>query len=290
MQLVLNTFLTFTLYLVIALSYSLIYYVTKFFHLAHGCIITCGAYGVLFFTTRCTFSMPLAIALSIVAVTLIGLLCEILVYRPMRKKKVSSLAYLIASLGIYVVLQNTIALIFGNDARILNSSEVSIGHRIGQGYITTVQAVLAIVSLLLFLSVTCFLRYTRTGKSVRAVASNPELCNIYGVRSGSVIIIAFGIGSFIAAIVGILSAMDTSMTPSFGFNLLVYGIVAMIVGGVGSTRGLITGSLLVATAQNLAGYYIDTKWTDAITYLLLIIFLIWRPLGFSGQLLKKVEL
>ena len=79
------------------------------------------------------------------------------------------------------------------------------------------------------------------------------------------------------------------MTPTFGFNLLLYGVVAMIIGGVGSTRGLIAGSLLVATAQHLAAYYIDTKWMNAVTYIILILFLIWKPLGFSGNRLKKVE-
>ncbi len=63
----------------------------------------------------------------------------------------------------------------------------------------------------------------------------------------------------------------------------------MIIGGVGSTRGLIAGALFVATAQHLAAYYIDTKWMDAVTYIILILFLIWKPLGFSGKQLKKVE-
>ena len=79
------------------------------------------------------------------------------------------------------------------------------------------------------------------------------------------------------------------MTPTLGFNLLLYGVVAMIIGGVGSTRGLVAGSLLVAATQHLAAYYIDTKWMDAVTYIILILFLIWKPLGFSGKLLKKVE-
>ena len=122
------------------------------------------------------------------------------------------------------------------------------------------------------------------------MSSNSELSNIYGINSNKIILISFGIGSALAAKAGILSAMDTNMTPTFGFNLLLYGVVAMIIGGVGSTRGLIAGSLLVATAQHLSAYYIDTKWMDAVTYIILILFLIWKPLGFSGKQLKKVEL
>jgi branched-chain amino acid transport system permease protein len=64
----------------------------------------------------------------------------------------------------------------------------------------------------------------------------------------------------------------------------------MIIGGVGSTWGLIGGALLLATTQHLTSYYIDSKWMDAITYVILILFLIWKPLGFSGSRLKKNEI
>ena len=80
------------------------------------------------------------------------------------------------------------------------------------------------------------------------------------------------------------------MTPTMGFNLLLYGVVAMIIGGVGSYRGLLAGAFLVAASQHLAAYYIDTKWMDAVAYLILIAFLLWKPLGFSGQRLRKVEI
>jgi len=100
----------------------------------------------------------------------------------------------------------------------------------------------------------------------------------------------FCIGSALAAIAGILVAFDTDLTPTMGFNLLLYGVVAMIIGGVGSIWGLVGGAFLLATAQHLGAYYIDSKWMDAIAYAILILFLIWKPLGFSGKRLKKVEL
>ncbi len=289
MQIFLNTIFTFTLYLIIAVSYSIIYYPTKFFHIAHAAVITSGAYFVFFFVNEFSISFPLSIALAIVAATLVGILCEVLVYRRMRTKKVPILAYLIASIGLYIVLQNCISLYFGDDTKIINTKEVTIGNQIFGAYITTIQITTVLVSIALFIALNLILHFTVKGKSIRAVASNPELCNIYGISSNKIILIAFGIGSSLAATVGILSAMDTNMTPTFGFNLMLYGIVAMIIGGVGSTRGLIAGSLLVASTQHLAAYYIDTKWMDAITYIILILFLIWKPLGFSGKRLKKVE-
>jgi len=281
--------ITTSIFLLIASSFSLTYYPTKFFHLAHAATITFGAYFTYWFIT--SFSMPFGIAmlLAIAAATLVGILSELLVYRLMRKIGAPLLSYLIASIGLYVVLQNCISLWFGDDTKVINQSQVTVGHNILGAYITTVQVVTILVSVILFIALNIFLRYTVVGRSIRAVANDAGLSVIYGINSNKIILIAFGIGSALAAVAGILSAMDTNMTPTFGFNLLLYGVVAMIIGGVGSTRGLIAGSLLVAAAQNLAAYYLDTKWMDAITYIILILFLMWRPLGFSGQRLKKVE-
>lgn len=288
-QILFNISFSSVLYMLVSLSFSLIYYPSKFFHIAHAAIITSGAYITFFFANKFSIPFQVSVPLAITAATSIGVACEVLVYRQMRKRKVPALAYLIASIGLYVVLQNCISMYFGDDTKIINTAEVTVGNQIFGAYITTIQIITIVVSITLFLAVNLFLRFTSIGKSIRAVASNPELCNIYGIPSNKIILIGFGIGSALAAIAGILSAMDTNMTPTFGFNLLLYGVVAMIIGGVGSTRGLVAGALLVATAQHLAAYYIDTKWMDAVTYIILILFLIWKPLGFSGKRLKKVE-
>ena len=75
-----------------------------------------------------------------------------------------------------------------------------------------------------------------------------------------------------------------------GFHVFLYAVVAMIIGGVGSFKGLIGGALLLATAQHLSAYYIDSKWMDVMAYIILILFLIWKPLGFSGKRLRKIEI
>lgn len=289
-QIAYNILISFSIYLLVSVSFSQIYYLTKKIHIAHAAVISFGSYFVFFFANKFSIPFSVSVALAIASATLIGVACEVFIYRQMRKINVPALAYLIASIGLYVVLQNCISLFFGDDTKIINTAEVTVGNQIFGAYITTTQIVTVFVSIALFIAVNLFLHYTATGKSIRAVASNPKLCNIYGISSNKIILIAFGIGSALAATAGILSAMDTNMTPTFGFNLLLYGVVAMIIGGVGSTRGLIAGALLVATAQHLAAYYIDTKWMDAITYLILILFLIWKPLGFSGKRLKKVEI
>ena len=208
----------------------------------------------------------------------------------MRKRNVKPLVLLIASLGIYIILQNVISLIWGDVAKTIHTSKVKVGNEIFGAYITNIQIIIIIISITLFVATLLFLKYAKIGKNMRAVSFNLELSNIFGINSDRIILWSFGIGSALAAIAGILIAFNTNMTPTMGFNLLLYGIVAMIIGGIGSTWGLVGGSLLLAAAQNLGAYYISSNWMDAIAYIILILFLIWKPLGFSGKQLKKIEI
>jgi len=196
---------------------------------------------------------------------------------------------MIASLGIYIVLQNVVSMIWGDSTKSIRFWDIKVGHEFLGAYITTIQIITIVVCLTLFVACTLFMKYSRIGRNIRAVASNPELANIMGISSDRTILWAFGIGSALAAVAGILIAFDTDMTPTMGFRWLLYGVVAMIIGGVGSSWGLIGGALLLATAQHLAAYYIGSQWMDAVAYVILILFLIARPLGFSGKRLKKVE-
>jgi len=284
-----NIVLNFSILLLVSLSFSIIYYSSKIFHIANAAIITISAYTVFYFVNFQQITLFLSVFFSIILSVIMGVFFEILIYRIMRKHNAPLLSYLISSIGLYVILLNYISVFFGDETKIINTSIVVVGHQIFGAYLTTVQISTIFIAIVLFILVNCILHFTLTGKSIRAVASNPTLCDTFGINSNKSILIAFGLGSALAAVAGILSAMDTNMTPTFGFNLLLYGMVAMIIGGVGSTRGLIAGTLLVATVQNLAAYYIDSKWMDAVTYIILILFLIWKPLGFSGKRLKKVE-
>ncbi len=94
----------------------------------------------------------------------------------------------------------------------------------------------------------------------------------------------------IAGIVGILVGFDVGITPSMGFSVLLYGVAAMIIGGTESLKGVMAGALILAVTQNMVAYNFDSKWTDTVTYLLMIIFLIFRPYGISGTKNKKVEI
>ena len=290
MQLLINILITTALYALIANSVLITYSTTKFINLAHAITITVGAYFTYFFAQQTGLSLWLSIPFSITGAIFTGYICEIAIFRPLRKTGVSSLVLLIASLGIYIVLQNVISMIWGNDTKTIRTWKVGVGNAFFGAYVTNIQIIIILSSLLFFIFTFLFLTYSEEGKKIRAVSSNELLSNIFGINSDKVIVASVILGSLLAAVSGILVAFNTDMTPTIGFNLLLYGVVAMIIGGIGSTWGLVGGSLLLATAQNLGAYYISSQWTDAIAYIILILFLIWKPLGFSGKRLKKIEI
>jgi branched-chain amino acid transport system permease protein len=142
---------------------------------------------------------------------------------------------------------------------------------------------------MLVILVAGYLSLVKSGKAMRAVANDPELANISGINSNKVILLSFAIGSALAGIAGILVSLDVDMTPTIGMNMLMMGVVAMIIGGVGSIWGIVFGSLLLALAQNLGVWYISSQWQDAIAFGILLIFLLLKPEGFLGKKLKKAN-
>ena len=227
--------------------------------------------------------------LALTITMLYGVANEVLFYRHLRGKKDSNLKMLILSLGVYIVSQNLVSLFFGDDIKSLNKGEVKVGHEFIGAYVTDIQLVTMGVAIGV-LGFTLYLWHkTRFGLAMRAIAVNPELSQVFGIPKERIILYAFGLGSLYAGIGGILVGFDTGITPTFGFNLLLYAIVVMIIGGVDSIWGIVAGAFILATVQNLTAYYIDTKWMDAITYTILIVFLIIRPYGISGIKNKSVE-
>jgi len=235
-------------------------------------------------------NLPLSLILALLLTTLYGIASELLFYKKLRGKKESNIKMLILSLGVYIVSQNLVSIFFGDDIKALGKGEVKVGHEFMGAYVTDIQIVTMGVSLLVLLLTLYLWHRTKFGFAIRAIADNSELSTVFGIPKNRIILIAFGLGSFYAGLGGVLVGFDTGITPTFGFSLLLYAIVVMIIGGVDSLWGIVAGAFILALVQNLTAYYIDTKWMDAITYAILILFLIVRPYGVSGVKNRKVEI
>ncbi len=274
-------------YGLVALGFGLIFRVCGFFHLAHGAVYTVAAYTGYVLTRMMGWSPWIGLPLALLAAMVLGVLIEIAVYRPMRRFGASPLTLLMASLGMMVAIQNVISLWAGDETKRLRSAEVREGFAVLGAHVTPIQLAIIGSSVVLTSLVVTWIHFTRTGRIVRAVASDAELARIVGLSSNEVSAIVFAIGSLLAGAAAILVAYDTDLSPLMGFKAVLMAVVAVIVGGVGSIRGSLCGGLLVGLVQHFGVWRLPTQWQDAMVFAVLIVFLVIRPNGiFAGTFAK----
>lgn len=288
-QLAVNGLVATSTYLLVGVSFAIIYRVTRFFHFAHGAVFTVGAYSTLVFTNWLGLPLIPSLLLGVLSGAVIGVVMELCVYRPLRSRSASPLILLLASLGIYIVLQNFVSMVFGDATKSIRSGVIEAGIRIWGARITPTQILTACLSVCLAVAVAFLIRHAKIGTAMRAVACDPELASVSGVESNRVILWTFALGSALAAGAGLLSALDVDMTPTMGLNALMMGVVAVVVGGVGSIPGVALGALLLAMAQHVGVWKIGSQWQDAIAFVVLLAFLLFRPQGFFGREVRSAS-
>lgn len=286
-QLVMNGVIAGSTYGLVALGFSMIYSVGRFFHFAHAAVIVCAGYSVLFLTARLHFPLIVAFICAVMISAMLGAAMEMGIYRRLRTKKASRSILLLASLGVYIVIQNAISLTFGDDLYSLVSADFKRPILVYDSRITSLQIVILIVNALLYALVGVVVLKTEAGRIVRSVASDPELALILGINTDRVILLVFALGSALAGVAGVLIACDINLTPTMGFNALLMGVVAAVVGGIGKLRGAIIGGLLIGLVQQLGVWKIATQWQDAIVFGVLVTFLLVRPEGLFGKPLRQ---
>ena len=289
-QLTVNGAIAGAAFALMAVGFALVYNVARFFHFAHGVIFTIGAYSTFFIVQWLGLPLLSSILIAIASSALIGCSLDVFVFAPLRRKGNSPLVLLLASLGIYIILQNLISTFFGDDIKTIRSGVVDEGISFLGARITSIQICIIFTSFVVLVAVIVLLRATKTGRTMRAVSNDPELAMVCGIDSDRVVLWTFAIGSALAGIAGILVALDVDMTPTMGMNALMMGVVAVIIGGAGSITGVALGALLLGMAQHLGVWKISSQWQDAIAFVILLIFLLFRPQGFLGKKVKKVTL
>jgi branched-chain amino acid transport system permease protein len=211
---------------------------------------------------------------------------DLSVFRPLRRKG-SALVLLIASLGFYIALQNIVSMVFGDDTKSIRPNVSRPGFSVFGARITQAQMVIVLSSIALVGAVAVLLDKTKMGKAMRAVANDPDLASVSGVKSDTVILCVFALGSFLAGIAGILASLDVDMRPTMGIGTLMMGVVAMIIGGAESVHGVALGAMFVGLARHFGVWKIGTQWQDAMAFVILLAFLLLRPQGFLGKKVRK---
>jgi len=288
LQLLLNGIIAGAAYALVAVSFGIIYSTARFFHFAHGAVYVAAPYCAYVFIVWAGMSPLFALPVAMVIAASLGAALEFVVYRPLRRRGASPLILLLASLGLLIFLQNLISLAFGDQARTLRQGDVVEGIRLLGARVTPVQTVIVLCSVLSCALVWVFLHHTQMGRIVRAVGNDSELARMVGMDSDRALLVTFFVGSGLAGMAGILVSYDTDMRPTMGLQALLIAVVAVIIGGTGSVEGSFLGALLIGLVQNLVVWKISTQWQDAITFLLLLLFLLLRPQGLLGRASKGV--
>ena len=258
LQILVNGLIAASVYTLVGIGFSLIYSVTRFFHFAHGVIFASGAYVTFFFKAFLGLPLPTSIFLGILFSSLLGCFMEICIYRPFRRTNASPLVLLLASLGLYVLLQNLLSLFFGDHIKSIRSVDIAKAIDLFGARITSIQILTICTCVISFATIILVLKKSTIGRALRAVANDPQLASVSGIDSDRVILWTFAVGSALAGVAGILVALDVYMTPTMGMNALMMGVVAFIVGG--SIQGVALGALLLGMAQHLVVWYISSQW------------------------------
>jgi branched-chain amino acid transport system permease protein len=254
----------------------------RFFHFAHGVVYAAGAYVAYTLVISLGFNLVISFFLAAALAGIIGIIIDRLVYKPLRKRKAPNLVFLIASFGVFIFIQNLLQLIYGAQILTIRTGPVKEGHHFLGAVITDIQIMILVVSVSLCVALWLFIQKTKLGKAMRAVADDPMAASIVGINPERIILTAFAIGSALAGAAGILISLETNIEPTMGMNAILKGIIASIIGGIGSIPGAMFGGLFLGIAENLGIWKISAGWKDCIAFVILIVFLLLRPGGIMG--------
>ena len=293
------------IYGLVALGYTLVYGVLNLINFAHSEVFIVGAYGVVFTLSGLGFgpSNPTisgwAILGDVLLALVVGMICsaltayglERLAYRPLRKRNPPRLAFLITAIGASFTIQYLIFLIRGANAE--PAVTMFIPQPIFDVFGTIVnsqQLIIVIASVLLMLATDWFIRRTRTGRGIRAVAQDPDTATLMGVNKERIIQITFITGGILAGAAALFYVMlvPSGVIYNGGFILGVKAFAAAVLGGIGNVRGALLGGLLLGVIGNYGQILLgDSQWTDVVAFVVLVLVLLVKPSGILGTSLGR---
>ncbi|GAB2615553.1 branched-chain amino acid ABC transporter permease [Pseudactinotalea suaedae] len=309
-----------SVYALIALGYTMVYGVLQLINFAHSEVFMFGTFATVWAlwligadATTMGVALVLSIAFAMVASMItsggVALLLERVAYRPLLKRGAPRLIALISAIGASFVLSEAMGL-RGAIASALGLSD-TLGRYVARsrenlgmptdrtttvqfelfGYgVTNVNIIVVVSAVLMMVAADQFIRRTRTGRGIRAVAQDPETASLMGVNSTRVIQITFLIGGMLAGAAATLYMLHIGATRyNAGFLLGVKAFTAAVLGGIGNLRGALVGGLVLGVAEGLGAGLFGNEWRHVVAFVLLILILLFRPTGLLGESLGKAR-
>ena len=268
-------------YALIAVGYTMVYGILRLINFAHGDIFTAAGFFMVYLTA--TLPLSISVPLVILLTVALGFVVERVAYKPLRSAPRMSI--MISAIGTSYLLQNLMWYVTGGLAKQYPVLPwLSDTVQIGSASTKIVTIVTPILTVLLVVGLVMLIQHTKVGMAMRAVSRDFETSQLMGIKINAVISTTFIIGSALAAVGSMLYFTNYStVTPTVGAMPGLKAFVAAVFGGIGSIPGAVIGAFIIGICENLikaAGY---TAFSDAFTFALLIVILVFKPNGLFGE-------
>lgn len=274
-----------SIYVLVALGFTLVFGVLNIINMAHGAIFMIGGFSGMILSSW--FGLPFVLALlgAMIISGMLGLVLEYVALRPMRKSQQSSaLPSLISTIGLAIVLENLAHRFFGSGNQPFRAALPDIHIPIGTANIDTVQIIIIVIAIGTTIALQKWLTKGKNGKALRAVANNHEAASLLGINVQLVIITTVVIASMLGGLAGTLVGVAlNTVNPQMGLSMGLKGLAIIIVGGMGNVRGAVVGGLLLGFIETIVVVLGYSGYIDAIAFAMIIIILLTRPQGLFGN-------
>jgi branched-chain amino acid transport system permease protein len=220
-----------------------------------------------------------------------AVIVELVAYRPLRRHNAPPLAFLITAIGASLAISEAVGVsTHRNQTGVPPLIQQATVVTIGNTHITNLQILIVVLALVMMFALDRFINRTRLGRGIRAVAQNPDSAALMGVNKNRVISLVFLLGGLMAGIAAVMYMFKIGTTRyDAGFNLGIAAFTAAVLGGIGNLRGALVGGLIIGLFENYGSSVFGSNYRNVVTFVMLIVILMFRPSGILGEALGRAR-
>ncbi len=264
-----------------AIGLSLIFGTTGLTNFGHGELVTVGAFAAWWVNTGLGTPLWLSTIFAVIVGVILGALNELVVWRPLRKRRSGLIAMLVVSIGLGLALRYVLLLIVKGDRQFYEVPSQTVVD-LGPISITPRDLQAMGLCLVVLVGVAVMLQFTRIGKAMRAVADNRDLAASSGINVNQVILVVWMLGGGLAAFGGVMYGWTLNLRYDMGFTLLLLMFAGVTLGGLGTAYGALVGSIIIGVIVQLSTLWIPDDIKTVAGLLVLVLILLVRPSGLLG--------
>jgi branched-chain amino acid transport system permease protein len=269
------------IYALVALGFVLIFRAANVVNFAQGEFSMVAAYLMVVFAVDLEWPYWLSFLVALAGMALLGLIFNFGVYYPLRHR--SYLPVIISTIGASIFLANTTLALYGPQPQVLPGWFATPGFQVGPVYLDSQYLLIIGVTLLLVLLQYWFFEHTLTGKKLQATSQDKEMAALLGIPVSRMIIFTFVYSALLGGIAGILVAPILFVSIQMGATIALKAFAATIIGGFGDVAGAVLGGFALGVIETFGAAYVSVPYKDGFAFLVLVLFLIFRPQGLFGE-------